>query len=279
MFFSRLMARRLERGRRLHRGEREDLEQVGHDHVAVGAGRLVEVAALGQAERLGHVDLDVGDVVPVPDRLEQAVGEAEGEDVLGRLLAQEVVDPEDLLLVEDLVQLGVERDGRGVVGAERLLHDDPAAHDQAGLEDGAHRGERGLRRHRQVVQPLVDVTGQQLLGPGDGLAQGERPGRERHEVEALGELVPVGVAHLAGAVLADGDQGQVAERVGGHLVEGGPHDAQVLDEPGLEQVQQAGDQLALGEVPGGAEQDEGGGRGHGGKPVATQGRTPALCRG
>ena len=40
---------RLERGRRLHRGEREDLEQVRHDHVAVGTGRLVEVAPLGQA--------------------------------------------------------------------------------------------------------------------------------------------------------------------------------------------------------------------------------------
>ena len=48
-------------------------------------------------ERLGDVDLHVVDVLPVPDRLEQAVGEAEGQDVLRRLLAQEVVDAEDLL--------------------------------------------------------------------------------------------------------------------------------------------------------------------------------------
>ena len=54
---------------------------------------------------------DVGDGVAVPDRLEQAVREAEREDVLGRLLAQEVVDPEDLLLGEHLVQLRVELDG------------------------------------------------------------------------------------------------------------------------------------------------------------------------
>jgi len=40
----------------------------------------------------------VVDVVAVPDRLEQPVGEPEGQDVLGRLLAQEVVDPEDLFL-------------------------------------------------------------------------------------------------------------------------------------------------------------------------------------
>ena len=81
-----------------------------HDHVAVGTGRLVEVAPLRQAKGLGHVDLDVGDVVPVPDRFEQAVGEAEREDVLRGLLAEEVVDAEDLLLVEHLVQLRVEGD-------------------------------------------------------------------------------------------------------------------------------------------------------------------------
>jgi hypothetical protein len=106
LFFSSLIGARLQRGRRLHRGEGEDLEQVGHHHVAVGAGLLVEAGALAQAQRLGHVDLHVVDEVAVPDRLEQAVGEAEGEDVLRRLLAQEVVDAEDLLLGEDLVQLG-----------------------------------------------------------------------------------------------------------------------------------------------------------------------------
>jgi len=37
------------------------------------------------------------DEVAVPDRLEEPVGEAEGEDILGRLLAEEMVDAEDLL--------------------------------------------------------------------------------------------------------------------------------------------------------------------------------------
>ena len=37
------------------------------------------------------------------------VGEPEGQDVLRRLLPEEVVDPEDLLLLEDPVQLLVER--------------------------------------------------------------------------------------------------------------------------------------------------------------------------
>ena len=113
MFFSREMAR--------------GSKAVGHDHVAIGTGALVEVGALGQPERLRDVDLDVGDVVSVPDRLEEAVGEAEGEDVLGGLLAQEVVDPEDLVLIEDLVQPGIERHRGHIVGAEGLLHDDPRA--------------------------------------------------------------------------------------------------------------------------------------------------------
>ena len=78
---------------------------MGDDHVAVGAGALVERGAALEPERLGHVDLHVVDEVAVPDRLEEPVGEAEGQDVLGRLLAQEVVDPEDLVLVEDLVHL------------------------------------------------------------------------------------------------------------------------------------------------------------------------------
>ena len=76
---------------------------MGDDHVAVGAGLLVEGAARADPERLRHVDLDVVDVVAVPDRLEEAVGEAQGEDVVRRLLAEEVVDAEDLLLAEDFV--------------------------------------------------------------------------------------------------------------------------------------------------------------------------------
>ena len=109
----------------------EDLEQVRHHHVAIGAGLLVERGALAEPERLGHVDLHVVDEVAVPDRLEQAVGEAERQDVLRRLLAEEMVDAENLLLGEHLVQLGVERHRAGEIGAERLFHDDARALDQA----------------------------------------------------------------------------------------------------------------------------------------------------
>ena len=143
--------RRLERRRRLHRHEGEDLEQMRHHHVAEGAGLLVEGRALAEPERLGHVDLHMVDEVAVPDRLEQAVGEAEGQDVLRRLLAEEVVDAEDLVLGEDLVQPGVERHGAREVGAEGLLHDDAAIADELGLGQQLHRRQRRVRRHAEIV--------------------------------------------------------------------------------------------------------------------------------
>src|SRR5206468_3269493 len=75
--------------------------------------------------RLGHGHLDLGHMVPVPQRLEDAVGEAEHEDVLHRFLAEVVVDPVDLFLMEGARELPAQRTGARVVAPERLLHDDP----------------------------------------------------------------------------------------------------------------------------------------------------------
>jgi hypothetical protein len=69
-------------------------------HVAQRAGAVVEVAALFHAELFGDGDLDVGDVLAPPQRLEQRVAEAQGKQVLHRRLAQVVVDAEDLLFAE-----------------------------------------------------------------------------------------------------------------------------------------------------------------------------------
>ena len=86
----------------------ENLEEVGDDHVLEGPGGLVEADPIIDREHLGDVDLDMIDVVTVPDGLEESVGKAEGQDVLGRLLAQEVIYSKDLLFGEDLVHRGVE---------------------------------------------------------------------------------------------------------------------------------------------------------------------------
>ena len=72
------------------------------EDVADGAGLLVERAARLDPDRLGHGDLDMVDVAPVPERLEDAVPEPEDQQVADGLLAEVVVDPVDLRLAEDL---------------------------------------------------------------------------------------------------------------------------------------------------------------------------------
>ena len=65
------------------------------------------------------------DEIAVPDRFEQAIAETESENVLRRLLAEEMVDAEDLVFGEHLVQRVVERNRGLEIGPERLFHDDP----------------------------------------------------------------------------------------------------------------------------------------------------------
>ena len=91
-------------GRRLHRDQPEDLEGVVLDHVAHRPDGVVEAAAVVDAEVLGDRHLDVRDVLAVPDRLEHRVGEPEVGDVHHRLLAEVVVDPQDLVLAQHLLE-------------------------------------------------------------------------------------------------------------------------------------------------------------------------------
>ena len=163
---------------------------MGDHHVLVGAGALVEIGTLIQAQSLGDVDLDVVDEVAVPDRLEQTVGESERQNVLCRLLAEEVVDAEDLPFAERLVHEVVELDGAGQIGAERLLHHDARAVHQVGVLQ--HRDHRagGLRRHRQIVQP-ADFGPELGLGGRDGGGQRFGPCALRHITDSLGEPRPL----------------------------------------------------------------------------------------
>ena len=67
------------------------------------AGLLVVAGAALDPHRLGDRDLHVVDELAVPDRLEDAVREPQRQHVLDRLLAEVVVDPEHLALVEVLL--------------------------------------------------------------------------------------------------------------------------------------------------------------------------------
>ena len=73
---------------------------VRHDWAPYRAGRPSphRIAAAFHADRFGHGDLHMVDAVAVPDRLEHAIGKAQRHDVLDRFFAEEVVDPENLVL-------------------------------------------------------------------------------------------------------------------------------------------------------------------------------------
>ena len=137
------------------------------DDVAQRADRVVEVAAVLDAEVLRHRDLHALDVVPVPDRLEHRVREPQVEDLLEAHLPEVVVDPEELRLVDVLVELGGQRAGRGQVVAERLLDDDARRLRQPGLgqalDDGAEEERRDLEVEDRVLGAL-DRLGDALVG-------------------------------------------------------------------------------------------------------------------
>jgi len=74
----------------------DHLHEVVDDDVPQGTHGVVEVTAILDAEALGHRDLHAVDEGAVPQRLEDRVGEAEGEDLLQTHLSQVVVDPVQL---------------------------------------------------------------------------------------------------------------------------------------------------------------------------------------
>ena len=131
------------------------------DDVTGRADAVVVARPAADPDVLRHRDLHVVDEAAVPDRLVERVGEAQREDVLDRLLAQVVVDPEHRLGREDLVHDRVQLLRRFQVAAERLLDDDPpprrvparggrAGVGQPGPLELLHHGGEELRRDRQV---------------------------------------------------------------------------------------------------------------------------------
>ena len=139
-------------GRGFHGDEADHLEQVVLDHVADRSRLVVEGAAARDVERLGHRDLDARNVIAIPERLHERVGEAEVEQVLDRLLAEVMVDPEDRRLGEHAVDGRVQGNCARQITPEWLLENDPGALRTARcLEVGDDLTKQG-RRNREVVQ-------------------------------------------------------------------------------------------------------------------------------
>jgi len=102
---------------------------------------LGEVApAALDADGFGDGDLHVGDVVLVPLRLEQAVGETQGDQVLHRVLAQVVIDAVGAVFREEARHCIVHLAGRFQVVTDGLLQHHAGAFGQPRLgQPGADR--------------------------------------------------------------------------------------------------------------------------------------------
>ena len=228
--------RGVERHWRLHRDEAEELEQVILHHVAQGTRLLVVRATRLHADGLGDRDLHVGDVVAVPQRLEDLVGEAQHEEVLDGLLPEIVIDAVDLVLAEVAPELPIEGPGALEVVAERLLDDDAgeasAALGQAGapevLDDVVVEA-----RGRGAVEDAIGRPAPALLAVAqECLERGRERGVlriARQVVDRLGKALPYVLGRrLHASVLADGLPHPAPEVVVGHLRAGHGHDGEGL---------------------------------------------------
>ena len=206
-------------------------------------------------KRLGHVDLHVRDVLAVPDRLEQTVREPEREDVERGFLAEEVVDAEDLALVERLrAASSFSSTALGEVGAERLLHDDARALGEPDLAEQLARpparpraersGSAGARRRRRArprarrrssPAPRCRPTGRRRRA-----APRTRPSRRRARRGARTRRA------RRGRTRGNPSSSRSSSDV--------PTIRHSGSRPGLREVEQPGQELAAGEVAGGAEQ-------------------------
>ena len=254
----------IERRRRLHADVGQHLHEVVLEHVADDAGVVVILAPRLHAHRLGRRDLDVVHVRGVPERLEHRVGQAEGEQVLHRLLPEVVVDPIDLLLPPPCEQVAVQGDGRVEVLAEGLLHDDasPAREPrEAGLvEEPVHRGEE-VGRDREVEDGVARgpvLGGGPVHGAAEPVVGGAVAEVARGVVEPRLEPLPAGRVELAAGVEPGdvvallGAEGRRVEVAAGHA-----HHGEALGQEAVAgEVVERRHQEPLREVPRRAEDHE-----------------------
>ena len=118
---------RIEATRSFHGCDREHLGQVVLHHVPERTGGFVVTSAFLHADCFCRSDLNAGDVVPVPDRFENGVGEPQNHDVLNGFLAEIVVDAEDLVFLSAALNHAIERLSTAVIPTEWLFDHHAAA--------------------------------------------------------------------------------------------------------------------------------------------------------
>ncbi len=96
------------------------------NHVAQSSGLFVVTRACANTTSFSRGDLDVVDIVAIPDRLEHRISETKDKYVLHRIFAEVVIDAINLTLFEHLGNGGVQSFRRFEISPERFFNDDPA---------------------------------------------------------------------------------------------------------------------------------------------------------
>ena len=151
----------------LHGEEGDDLKEVILDDVAQTACGFIKCAAGSDSEGLRQSDLDVGDVVAIPDGLQKSIGEAEIEDVHDRFLGEEVIDAEDRVFGEDGAGDAIEFAGRGEVATEGLFDNDAGVLGELRGAEGLNDGFEEHRRNGEVERRPARVA-QRAFDGGEG---------------------------------------------------------------------------------------------------------------
>jgi hypothetical protein len=262
----------VERDRWLHGGHGEELEEMVRDHIAKSAGGFVKASAVFDAHGFRGGDLHVVDVIAIPERLDDVVGKPENQNVLHGFFAEVMVDAVDLIFVEDLLEFFVELTRGLQIVSERLFDDDPGPVaalllGQSGLTQLFHNDREKSWRDGEV-EKLVAARVVLLIGVGDLLIQALVSLRVLKiafdVIDALGEPGPDGGINFCRGILGNFVGEMLPEGLRIEVVACETDDGELFGEQitGGE-IAQGGNQLALGQVPGGAEDDHDAGSGYG----------------
>src|SRR4029453_12889705 len=147
-------------GRRFHRDETEQLEEMILYHVAQGPGGLIITGTVFHAQRFRGGDLNVVDEARVPKWLEDRVRKTQDQNILCRLLPKKVIDPISLIFRKGTLYDTIEVPCRFEIGAEWFLKNDArpaslASLVQSGFLQILHNRFELIRRSREVEEPIA----------------------------------------------------------------------------------------------------------------------------
>src|SRR5579885_1634980 len=241
------LAVRPDRG--LHGQIRQDLEKVVLHDVPDGSGAIVEGAAALDAELLRHRDLNLLDVVAVPERLEKPVRKAEIHDVVDGPFPEVMIDAEDRGFREAREQNAVQLARGGEVRAEWLFDDHAAISGAARPREALDNGPKQHGGNGEIVRrPL-----RRAERVADRLKRGRIVVVAIHIAEQTGELLECGAVEPA--VLFDALLRALAKLVY-RPARPGHADHRHIEAAALDECLQRREDFLVSEVARGAEEDQ-----------------------